>query len=212
MTKLEKLYDLASGIREFDLKSKEAILQEINELEEDIIKKDILPIVKERIEPALSQVQRELVLVVDYIPGRPLSVKLSRKAKAIKIDDLIDLTTPDPEAEHGTRKGGKGVTHSKASTLKVIRRDGSILQMPHAKDTLVEAIKEAGVGRVRKLNIICCKVPLVSTTKDKKYGHTQVEVEPGVYVVTHSNNPMKKGFLDTISKAFDLGWKVEIIK
>ena len=65
---------------------------------------------------------------------------------------------------------------------------------------------------MRELNIICCKVPLVSTTKDKKYGHTQEEVEPGLYVIKHSNNNMKKDFLDTISKAFNLGWTVEVLR
>lgn len=58
----------------------------------------------------------------------------------------------------------------------------------------------------------CCKVPLVSTTKDKKYGHAQVEVEPGLYVIRHSNNKMKKDFLETISKKLGLGWTVELIK
>lgn len=41
----------------------------MSELEEDIIKKEILPVVTETIEPALKQVQRDLVLVVDYHPG-----------------------------------------------------------------------------------------------------------------------------------------------
>ena len=212
MTKLEKLYELASGVKEFDLKSKEAILEEINELEEEIIKKEILPIVKDRIEPALSQVQRELVLVVDYIPGEPLSVKLSRKANLKKIGDLKELTTPDPQAEHGTHVVVNSSSHASPTGLRVIRRDGSVIQEKYAADTMVKAIVEAGPRRVRELGIICCKVPLVSTTKDKKYGDTQVEVEPGLYVIKHSNNPMKKAFLEKISKAFDLGWKVEILK
>ena len=94
----------------------------------------------------------------------------------------------------------------------VIRKDGSFIQEKYAGQTLVTAIKEAGPRRVRELNIICCKVPLVSTTKDKKYGHTQEEVEPGLYVIKHSNNNMKKDFLDTISEAFNLGWTVEVLR
>ena len=212
MTKLEKLYELASGVKEFDLKSKEAILEEINELEEEIIKKEILPIVKERIEPALSPVQRELVLVVDYTPGDPLSVKLSRKVNLKKLGDLKELTTPDPQAEH--REGGKRKTTSRAKRtgLCVTLPNGDIIQEKTAAATLVKAVELAGPERVRALGIICCKVPLVSNALDKKYGNSQVKVAPNLYVITHSNNSTKKGFLEKISKALKLEWKVEIIK
>ena len=212
MTKLEKLYELASGVKEFDLKSKEAILQEINELEEDIIRKEILPIVKERIEPALSQVQRELVLVVDYSPKEPLKVKLSRRVKLDNIKDLVDLT-PDPQATHSTHVIAQPAkSRAKASKLIVHLPDGKIIQEDTAAATLVEAIRRADPVKVRSLGIICCKVPLVSTTKDEKYGDTQVEVSPGLYVITHSNNQMKRDFLERISSSLNLGWKIELVK
>lgn len=212
MMRLKKLYELASSIKEFDLKSKDAILQEINELEEEIIRKDILPVVKDKIEPALSQVQRELLLVVDYTPGKPLKVKLSRRAKLENITDLVDLT-PDPQAQHSTRKStDKNISRAKASKLIVHLPDGKAIQEDTAAQTLVEAVRRADPLKVRTLGIVCCKVPLVSTTKDRKYGDTQVDVGNGLYVITHSNNKMKKSFLDAISKAFNLGWKVDIIK
>ena len=34
----------------------------------------------------------------------------------------------------------------------------------------------------------------------------------GLYVIRHSNNKMKKDFLETISKKLGLGWTVELIK
>lgn len=212
MTKLEKLYELASGVKEFDLKSKEAILQEINELEEDIIRKEILPIVKDRIEPALSQVQRELVLVVDYSPNAPLKVKLSRRVKLEKFEDLVDLT-PDPQATHTTHAISQPPkSRAKASKLIVHLPNGKVIQEGSASETLVEAVRKADPVKVRALGIICCKVPLVSTTKDKKYGDAQVEVSKGLYVITHANNDTKKRYLEKISKALHLGWKVELLK
>lgn len=210
--RLQKLYELASSIKEFDLKSKGAILQEIDELEEEIIRKDIIPVVKEKIEPALSQVQRELVLVVNYAPGEPLKVKLSRRAKLENIADLVDLT-PDPQAQHSTRKStDKNISRAKASKLIVHLPDGKVIQEDTAAQTLVEAVRRADPLKVRTLGIVCCKVPLVSTTKDRKYGDTQVDVGNGLYVITHSNNKMKKGFLERISKSLNLGWRIELIK
>ena len=211
-SKLEKLYELALGVKEFDLKSKEAILEEINELEEEIIKKEILPVVKERIEPALSQVKRELVLVVDYEPGKPLSVKLSRKVNLKKIGDLKELTSPDPQAEHRAGAPRKTTRRAPKSGLCITLPDGDIIQEKTAAATLVKAVETVGPERVRSLGLVCCKVPLVSNTKDLKYGNNQVKVAPNLYVITHSNNKMKKGYLETISQVFGLGWKVEIIK
>jgi len=49
----------------------EGLEWKVNEFEEEIIKKENLPILTKSIELALQPVQRELVLVVDYIPGQP---------------------------------------------------------------------------------------------------------------------------------------------
>jgi hypothetical protein len=127
-----------------------------------------------------------------------------------KAEDFVEIKI-DPPAVHNTRTGSS-VSHAPRTGLRVIRKDGSVIHEKYAGDTLVSAIKEAGAARVRSLGIICCKVPLVSTTIDKKYGNTQVEVAPGLYVIKHSNNTMKKGYLEKISKAFGLGWKVVIIE
>lgn len=118
---------------------------------------------------------------------------------------------PDPQSSHGTHRAGGFVNHASPTGLKVICPDGSIIQKKYAGDTLVSAIKRVGPRRVRDLGIICCNVPLVSTTRDSKYGASQVEVEPGLFVIKHSNNMMKKGYLEKISSAFNLDWKVEII-
>ncbi len=81
------------GVSTDDLEKK------VGKLEEEIIKKEILPVVTETIAPALKPVQRELVLVVDYHPGEPVRVSLSRKKN---IAELIDakLLEIDPEVEH----------------------------------------------------------------------------------------------------------------
>lgn len=63
----------------------EDLERQLSELDEDIIKKEILTVVTETIEPALKQVQRELVLVVDYHPGMPISVSLSRKTNITQL-------------------------------------------------------------------------------------------------------------------------------
>lgn len=212
MSKLQKLYSIIDNSRELGLELGEDVLRQTAELEERIIKKEILPVVSGQIEPTLQQIKRNLVLVVDYVPGEPLKVKLSRRAKLENIADLVDLT-PDPQAQHSTRNSTKKtISRAKASKLIVHLPDGKVIQEDTAAQTLVEAVRRADPLKVRTLGIVCCRVPLVSTTKDSKYGDTQVDVGNGLYVITHSNNKMKKGYMETISNAFNLGWRVEIIE
>lgn len=78
MSRLSKLYDAIETLRKEGV-STDDLEEKVSQAEEDIIKKEILPILTQNIEPALQQVKRELVLVVDYQPGQPISVHLSRK-------------------------------------------------------------------------------------------------------------------------------------
>lgn len=211
MSKLDKLYTMIANAKELGIELGPEVYQQTDALEEEIIKKDILPVIKESIEPTLKQIQRDLTLVVDYVPGVSVRVRLSRESGLYNQEDFVDLT-PDPEVEHSSHPGGKAVKRAPASSLRIIRRDGSILMEESAAATLVAAIKEADPIKVRSLGIVCCKVPLVSTSKDKKYGAHQAEVAPGLYVMKHSNNMMKEDYLNRISKAFNLGWEVELTK
>lgn len=211
MTNLEELYTAIDLLRKQGLEPGADLMAKVAEREEELIKKEILPIVKEKIEPTLQQIKRKLTLVVDYNPDVPVRVRLSHDENSFKVEGFVELT-PDPQTTHGTHIVAHPRKQASPTVLRVIRKDGSIIQEKYAADTMISAIKEAGVRRVRDLGIICCKVPLVSTTKDKKYGGTQQEVEPGLYVIKHSNNKMKKDYLDKISKSFNLGWTVDIIR
>ena len=65
--------------------------------------------------------------------------------------------------------------------------------------------------KVRNIGIAFCGVPIVSNTRDRKYGKAQVPVEGGFYVMTHSSTNDKKKQLDKISKELHLGLIVEVI-
>ena len=86
-TKLEKLYSIIQNFREVGVKLSDDVIRQINEAEENIIRDEILPIIGKDIEPTLSQIKRDLVLVVEYHPGEPVSVALSRKTK---ISEIVD--------------------------------------------------------------------------------------------------------------------------
>ena len=212
MTKLDKLYSIIRNSRELGLEPGEDVLRQTSELEENIIKNDILPVLSDNIEPLLNPIQRDLVLVVEYYPGQPISVALSRKAKAAEILEAKTIEQ-DPEAQHQEGKKGTKKTHISPKTgLCVYRKDGSFIQDKVAANTFVAAIEEADAMRVRELGLIVNNIPLVSNTKDKKYGSQQHLIENGWYVITNTSTQKKKDLLDRINTALHLGWKVEIVK
>ncbi len=80
MTKLEKLYSTIQNLKELGLELGEDLLKQTNELEQEIIKKEILPVISENIEPIIGQIQRELVLVVfRWFPIRLIISTIKRK-------------------------------------------------------------------------------------------------------------------------------------
>ena len=213
MSRLSKLYQTMDNLKDLGLSINEDLIQEANELEEEIIKKEILPVLSKTIEPALQPVQRELVLVVDYVPGKPLSVRLSRKRNIDNIlTDAIEIK-PDPIVTHrsnGPQKAEKEDIAPK-TLLRVTMPDGTVIENDKAKDTFVEVICRIGIERVRPLGLKFCKVPIISNTRDAKYGKAQVPVDGGWLILTHSSTNDKKKQLDKIAKALKIKMKVEIV-
>lgn len=212
MTKLEKLYASIKGLQELGLPLNDETLKAADDLEEQLIKTEILPAMSKDIEPRLSQIQRELVLVVEYKPGTPISVALSRKTN---IAELLDakILEQDPQAEHKEgKKHEKPIERINGKTvLRVTFPDGIVIADKKAKITFAETIKRIGLMKVRNLGISFCHVPIVSNTLDKKYGQAQIPVGDGLYVMTHSSTHDKKKQLDKISQELGLKLKVEEI-
>ncbi len=212
MSRLNDLYKAMETLRKVGLPINEDLEKQVSELEENIIKNDILPIMTETIAPILKQVQRELVLVVDYVPDAPMSVHLSRKRNFTdKIADAKEIL-PDPQVEHRTigKISGK-IRKNPATRLRIILPDGRVLQEYNAAQTFCEFVKYVGVSRVRSLGLIQSAIPLVSNTLDKKYARAQKPLGGGWYLMTNSNTMVKKKDIEYIAKKFGIKIKVEII-
>ena len=212
MTKLEKLYSIIENSREVGVKLSKDVLQQVEELEEGIIKEEILPALGNDIAPRLKPIKRDLVLVVEYHPGNPISVSLSRKTN---IAELIDakLLEQDPQVEHrdGVKRRKPVERVNPKTILRVTFPDGTVIEDPKAKITFTKTIQKIGLMRVRNLGIAFCGVPIVSNTLDKKYGRAQVLVEGGLYVMTHSSTHDKKKQLDKIAKELGINLVIEEI-
>ncbi len=203
-------------LRKEGLPVDENLEKKANELEEEIIKKEILPVLSKTIEPALQPVKRELVLVVDYVPGRPLSVHLSRKRNfAAELTDAKEILL-DPEVTHRSRNSNSDdkIERGPARDMSVIFPDGTVIAEKTAAETLLAVVRKIGVARVRKVveeyNLKFSKVPVISNRRDAKYGKSQRDLGDGWLLITHSNNPMKKAFIEKVSEILNLGIKVTL--
>lgn len=217
MSRLNKLYEAIETLRKEGLPVNEELEKKASQLEEDIIKKEILPVLSKTIEPALQQVKRELVLVVDYIPNKPLSLHLSRKGNIVSVLSDAKQIVLDPEVTHSQRKSkGEGGTHAPASNFTVRFPDGTIIAEKSAAETLEKVVRKIGVPAVRRVveekKLVFCKVPVISNRRDEKYGRKQRDLGDGWLLLTHSNNKMKKTFIEKVSKALNLGLFVEVNK
>lgn len=210
MTQLEKLYQSIQHLKELGIDLPDKLIEDTNRVEEEIIKKDIIPVLADTISPVIKQIQREIILVVEYVPNEPVSVRWTRK-RSLTMSPELEFINDTKKNAFSERETFTISPHSKSSktTLSVSFPDGKTISHRFAKETLVDTIKIVGHEKVKQLNIICCGVPLVSSTKDDFY--TQHELTKGVYIMTHSSTKSKKEQLDEISKKLAVGLKVEIV-
>ena len=123
----------------------------------------------------------------------------------------------DPEVTHSKHFRIETQTQRGPATDLTVRfPNGEVIAEKKAADTFEKAVKKIGTDRVRQvveqLNLRFCKVPVISKRRDEKYGSSQRPLRGGWLLITHSNNKMKKQFLDKVSKELNLGLVVEIKK
>ena len=78
MNRLKELYESIEKLKNLGCNLSDSI-DEINRLEEELIINEIIPTLKDAISPIINQIQRELLLVVEYTPNTPLVVKPTKK-------------------------------------------------------------------------------------------------------------------------------------
>ena len=221
-TKLETLYSIVEGYKDLEMKMGEDTIFQMNEKEEEIIRTEILPIIGKDIEPTLRQIKRNLVLVVEYHPGQPISVALSRK---MKINQITDAKTITPVQEKvgepvvSTKKSSsvephvptkQVVNHTKG--LRVQFPDGTVICRTTAIETLKASLRRIGLQRVHDLNIQHSGYNLVSKQKRPSDGQIWQHELDGWYIYSNTTNLVKINDLRFISDKLHLGLKVDVAK
>lgn len=220
MATLKELYTTLRSLRDMNLPVDEKLLKAADSLEEKIIKEEILPSLSQNIEPLLSEIQRDLVLVVEYHPGEPISVALSRKAKISEIVDAKQLT---PQTERVSRPISSELPAIVAEPheptkrvvnitkgLKVTFPDGTVVWHKQAIETFVDALRKIGFERIPMVGIEHGGYNLVDKRKrPTEAGRVWQHECDGWYVYSNISNSTKRDDLQKISDFFHLGLKIE---
>jgi hypothetical protein len=209
MTKLEKLYNAIQELKELGVKLPDELIEETNRVEEEIIQNEVIPALSDAIDPIISQIQRELLLIVEYIPDEPLQVKMTRK-RSFKLSEEEDsIFKKRKEFKKETKYTVTPHTKSKKTNLEVLFPDGTIISNRFAYQTFCVVIEKAGADKVAQLGIRQSGIDLVSKTEDDYY--QQHRIIGGFLVLTHSSTEQKKNHLEEISRRLNLKISVQVI-
>ncbi len=126
---------------------------------------------------------------------------------AVKDDAPIRMPKPKRLATEPKERKMK-----KATTIRVVRADGSIIVCEKAAHTMSKTIKEIGGKRIYELKLPKDGMHLVTIGGNPKYPNAQYDIGDGYFVNTHSNTADKKRQLEKIFSLLHLNWKVEIIE
>ena len=163
-----------------------------------------------------------MVLVVEYHPGQPISVALSRK---MKINQITDAKTITPVQEKvgepvvSTKKSSsvephvptkQVVNHTKG--LRVQFPDGTVICRTTAIETLKASLRRIGLQRVHDLNIQHSGYNLVSKQKRPSDGQIWQHELDGWCIYSNTTNLVKINDLRFISDKLQLGLKVDVAK
>lgn len=190
MSKLEDLYKSIQTLKELGLPLNEETLHAVDNLEEELIKNEIIPRLAENIEPIITKIKRPIVLVVDYIPEEELSVRLTRKRVITDEQYTKQYSLVTKPTERKTNRKVKSSPKSKKTKLAVIYPNGKRIEHHYAYETLLEVIEDVGPEKISALNLTWVGLPLISKKKDNFYN--QHEIKNGWLVVTHSSTNQKK--------------------
>ena len=192
-------------------------MKSLDSFEEDHLKNEVLPALSQDIAPRLNPIKRDLVLVVEYHPGQPISVALSRKVKirdfvGAKALTLISVPVSDTVKQTAVRdKSGpsKHITNF-SKGLKVSFPDKTVIWRKTAIETYIATIKHIGYERVTALNIIHGGFNAVSRTKrPTEPGRLWQHESDGWYIYSNISNRQKIDDLKFISEKLGLRLRIE---
>ena len=195
MEKLDKAYEGMEMLRNIGLPISKDQIKGIYDLEAQYLTEEVIPQIKEVMEPLANKVMNGFKMVV-----------------TVGEQEEVNIELLPPETENTVNQWEtNSKKRQKKFVIKVIYPDGHAVCSRMVWETLYDVVKYAGVQRVRKLGLWLRGTNIISdqVEEDDRYRNSQKEVEPGVYLQTCSTTEVKYEQIKEINKQLSLGLKIE---
>lgn len=186
MEALNKAYEAIELLKSLGLPVSHEQYAAISKIEKEYITQQILPLVKEELEPLLADLRNAYKIVLSYSPETGIQTDVEKKDEPV-------------ETEYTPR--------TKQHIIKVDFPDGHSACHRQVFKTLIDVVEYAGAEKVRTLNIQTITGNIISDEliDHKRYGIGQKRLSTGEYVQTYSNTENKFKQISEINKRLNLG-------
>ena len=198
MKELDKAYEAVEMLESLGLPVSRETLNAIAKMEKDNLQNEIIPLIKQELEPLVRKMRNKFQLSLTYSKEKGLNINIAEAQKQDHPEEPIAV-------EDGYRK--------KKSVIRVTYPDKRVSFHKKSSDTFFDVIKSAGAKNVERMGFEVLGKNLVSSSlfENEKYKKYQREVEPGLYVCTYCNTQRKLKILKEISRELNLNLVVEVV-
>ena len=196
MDKLDKTYEAVAMLETLGLPVSNEQLIAIAQMEKEYLRDEIIPLIKQELEPMVVKMRNQFNLKVVYSKENGLDIQFSESA--IQSANLFSGTD-----ERNYRK--------KRYIIRVVFPNNRVSCHKIVANTFVDVIKYAGAKNVERLGIMALGQNIITNKLHEKeqYRPYQREIEPGLYVNTFIDTDKKYEVLKMINRELNLNLSIE---
>ena len=196
MDKLDKTYEAVAMLETLGLPVSNEQLIAIAQMEKEYLRDEIIPLIKQELEPMVAKMRNQFNLKVVYSKENGLDIQFSESA--IQSANLFSGTD-----ERNYRK--------KRYIIRVVFPNNRVSCHKIVANTFVDVIKYAGAENVERLGIMALSQNIITNELHEKeqYRPYQREIEPGLYVNTFIDTDKKYEVLRIINRELNLNLTIE---
>lgn len=190
MEQLDKAYEALELLEKLGLPVSREQYAAVSEIERNYIEEQVLPVIKQQLEPLLVPLKNDYSIVLTYSHESGLST-------------TVEESTETEEGSYTPR--------TKRYVIQVEFPDGRSVCHRQVLKTLLDVVEYAGADRVRSLNIPTVTGNLIAAdiVDNKRYLRSQKRLSTGEYVQTCSDTNTKFKQINEINKRLGLGLVVK---
>ena len=196
MDKLDKAYEAVDLLENLGLPVSNEQLNAIAQMERDCLRDEIIPLIKQELEPMVQKMRNQFNMNVVYTKENGLDILLSE---------------PNVQSTNQTSGTDDRNYRKKKFIIRVVFPNNRVSCQKLVANTFFDVIKYAGAKNVERLGIMALGQNIITNELHEKeqYRPYQREIEPGLYVNTFLDTDKKYEVLKMINRELNLNLTIE---